>query len=325
MDTLAQPTTPATAADTIIENWQSEHTALFGNVPILLRHRLHQNPLFSEAYLADVIDRYNRDNHRYLLSHMGPLGSPRQAWKEYRIGDMPGGKLIERIRHERLWISLHDINKADPNYQRLLDSIFDEIHALVPELPRTFQRTCAVLISSPGAQVYYHFDISGQTLWQIQGTKKVLIYPATEPFLMQERLDMVTAFRESFHDEATQVYRPWMDEYAADFRHNGDLTLYPGEMVYWPLNAPHRIANDDQLSISFTTEFFTRAIKAHQRASTANGILRSFGWKPRRTESGPGYYAKLGLTAVAKKSGYLDKRQEKPVEPITLAEAQHAK
>jgi hypothetical protein len=72
---------------------------------------------------------------------------------------------------------------------------------------------------------------------------------------MQERLDMVSAFRESFHDEATQVYRPWMDEYATDFRGNGDYTLYPGEMVYWPLNAPHRIANDDELSISFTTDF----------------------------------------------------------------------
>jgi hypothetical protein len=319
--TPAQLTTPATRADPIITNWQAEHAVLWGNVALLLRHRLHQNPLFSEAYLGEVIDRYNRDNHRYLLSHMGPLGSPRQAWKEYRIGAMPGGKLIERIRHERLWISLHDINKADPAYQRLLDSIFEEIHALVPDLPKTFQRTCAVLISSPGAQVYYHFDISGQTLWQIQGTKKVLIYPAVEPFLKQERLDMVTAFRESFHDERTQVYRPWMDKHAADFRGNGDYTLYPGEMVYWPLNAPHRIANDDELSISFTTEFFTRAIKAHQRASTANGILRRFGMKPGTTETGLRYYAKLGLTAVAKKSGYLDKRQEKPLEPVTLAEA----
>ncbi len=119
------------------------------------------------------------------MTHMGPLGSPRQSWKEYKIGDMSGKELIERIRHERLWISLHDINKADPGYQRLLDSIYEEIHARVPGHPRTFQRTCAVLISSPGAQVYYHFDTSGQTLWQIQGTKKVRIYPTLAPFLTQ--------------------------------------------------------------------------------------------------------------------------------------------
>ena len=132
---------------------------------------------------------------------------------------------------------------------------------------------------------------------------------------------MVTAFRESFHDEATQPYRPWFDKHAADFRGNGDLTLYPGEMVYWPLNAPHRIANGDELSISFTTEFFTRSIKRHVRASTANGILRSLGWKPQRTEAGPAYFAKLGLCALAKGTGYLNRRQEKPVQPITLAEA----
>jgi hypothetical protein len=322
MDTLAQLTTPTTA-DPFLTDWQDKHALLFGTIPLLLKHRLHQSPLFSEAALGEVIDRYNRNNSRYLLSHMGSIDSKRQDWKEYRIGHMPGAKLIERIRHERLWISLHDMNKqAGAEYQRLLDSIFEEIHALVPDLPRTFQRTCAVLISSPGAQVYYHFDISGQTLWQIQGTKKVWIYPATEPFLVPERLDMVTAFRESFHDEATQVYQPWMDEYAYDFRRNGDLTLYPGEMVYWPLNAPHRIQNDDQLSISFTTEFFTRAIKAHQRASTANGILRSFGVKqPSAVERGIAHYAKIGLTAVAKKSGYLDRKQAKPVQPVTLAEA----
>ena len=308
--------------DTFFENWQSEHAELFGNLPILLKHRLHQNPLFSEAFLAEIIDRYNREGYRYLLTHMGPLGSPRQSWKEYKIGDMPGKELIERIRHERLWISLHDINKADPGYQRLLDSIYEEIHARVPGHPRTFQRTCAVLISSPGAQVYYHFDTSGQTLWQIQGTKKVWIYPTLAPFLTQERVDMVTAFRESFHDEATQPYRPWFDKHAADFRGNGDLTLYPGEMVYWPLNAPHRVGNDNELSISFTTEFFTRNIKRHVRASTANGILRSFGWKPEPTESGAAYYAKLGVAAVAKATGYLNKRQAKPVEPITLAEVQ---
>jgi hypothetical protein len=308
--------------DTIFEDWKSEHTALFGHWPILLKHRLHQNPLFSETFLAELIDRYNRDGHRYLLTHMGPLNSNRQSWKEFKIGDMSGAQLIERIRRERLWISLHDINKVDPGYQHLLDSIYDAIHAQAPDQPATFQRTCAILISSPGAQVYYHFDTSGQTLWQIQGTKKLWVYPSVEPFLTQERIDMVTAFRESFHDETTQPYRAWMDRYSIDFRGDGDRTLYPGDMVYWPLNAPHRIGNDNDLSISFTTEFFTHAIKRHVRACTANGILRSFGWKPKVTETGATYYAKLGICALAKGTGYIQKRQEKPVQPMTLAETQ---
>ena len=306
--------------DTTFEKWQPEHPELFGHYPVLLRHRLHQHPLFSEGYLADVIDRYNREGHRYLLTHMGPLEASRQSWKEYKIGAMTGKELIERIRHEKLWISLHDINKTDANYQRLLDSIHEEIHTRAPAHPRTFRRTCAVLISSPGAQVYYHFDTSGQTLWQIQGTKKVWLYPNSAPFLTQERIDMVTAFRESFHDEASQPYKPWFDKFAIDFRGDGDLTLYPGEMLYWPLNAPHRVGNDHELSISFTTEFFTRDINRHVRASAANGILRSFGWKPKRTEAGTAYYAKLGVCALAKATGYLDRHQEKPLEAVTLAE-----
>ena len=66
---------------------------------------------------------------------------------------------------------------------------------------------------------------------------------------------MVTAFRESFHDERTQIYRPWMDQYAADFRGNGDYTP-PGEMVYWPLNAPRH--NVEQLQLCIGTAAFSR-------------------------------------------------------------------
>jgi hypothetical protein len=306
----------------IFTNWKPELAGKFGNEPLLLTHNLNRNGLLSEECLGQIIDVYNKRNHRYLLTHMGPLGSSRQSWKEFRIGSMTGKQLIERIRHERLWISLHDINKVSADFQHLLDSIFDEIHDMVPGYPKTFQRTCAVLISSPGAQVYYHFDTSGQTLWQIQGTKTVRLYPCREPFLTQERVDMVTAFRESFYDESTQPWRPEFDRSAIDFRGDGDLTLYPGEMVYWPLNMPHRIENGDQMSISLTTEFFTDEIKRHVRASTANGILRSFGLKPKVTESGPLYYAKLGVTAVAKATGWLQKRQQKPVESKPLAEMQ---
>ena len=295
----------------IFNNWTPEHADKFGKEPILLAHTLHQNPLLSEDSLAQIIDVYKQRDHRHLLAHMGPVGSPKESWKQFRIGKMTGRQLIERIRHERLWISLHDTNHVSADFQRLLDSVFGEMHDNVPGCPPTFQRTCAVLISSPGAQVFYHFDISGQTLWQIQGTKTVRLYPCREPFLTQERIDMVSAFRESFHDESTQPWRPEFDRHAIDFRGDGDLTLYPGEMVYWPLNMPHRIENGDQMSISFTTEFYTKEIKRHMRASVANGVLRTFGRTPAVTESGPRYYAKLRITAVAKGTGLVPKAATK--------------
>src|SRR5437879_12713764 len=98
------------------------------------------------------------------------------------------------------------------------------------------------------------------------------VSPSTYRLLTHERVDMITVFRESFHDEATQPNKPWFDKYAADFRGDGDRRLYPGEILYWPLNAPHRIGNDNELSISFTTESFTRDIKRHLRAATAHAI-----------------------------------------------------
>jgi hypothetical protein len=91
-------------------------------------------------------------------------------------------------------------------------------------------------------------------------------------------------------------------------------------MVYWPLNAPHRISSDNELPISFTTEFFTPGIKRHVRASTANGILRSFGWKPRSRQRDR-RITPSWASVPSPGTGYVQKRQEKPVQSTTLAEA----
>ena len=52
----------------------------------------------------------------------------------------------------------------------------------MPEF-KTFKRNLGVLISSPNANVFYHADIQGQSLWQIEGVKSVYIYPRSEAFI----------------------------------------------------------------------------------------------------------------------------------------------
>lgn len=283
-------------------NWTPIATALFGHQPLLLEHNLHHSPLFARDTLAELIERYPTD--RYTLTSMGAQGDPKQLWQRGTIGKLSGERVIEAIEQGRLWINLLHVNEIDGRYQALLDAIYDEVHQRVPGHAKTFKRINGILISSPRAQVYYHFDTSGQNLWQIHGSKQVYLYPASPPFLTQEDLERVTLY----HDETSIRYEPWYD------RHATVLDLKPGMMAHWPLNMPHRIENGDALSVSMTTEFYTKDIQRHVRATSGQRLLREMHvpqalWPQGRV----GYAVKLAAFAAAKKAGLLEAKRRKPV------------
>jgi hypothetical protein len=285
----------------IITDWGPSWTpTLFGHQPTCLYHCLPQHPLFTRDALAELIERCPPEH--YLLVHMGPQGSPRKLWRQGAIGKLSGHAVIDAIEAGRLWINLLRVNKVDPRHQALLDTIYAEIHNHVPNQPRTYRRISGVLISSPRAQVYYHFDTVGQNLWQIAGSKRVYVYPATAPFVTDEMIERITLY----FDETSIAYESWYDAYATTF------DLQPGQLLHWQLNAPHRIENGDALSISLTTEFQTDPIRRHVLATSGNGLLRSMGLHPSRTLNGPAFYAKAALFAAAKKSGLIATRQRKP-------------
>jgi hypothetical protein len=216
---------------------------------------------------------------------------------------MSGRAVIDAIAEGRLWINLLHVNEVDKQHQELLDQIYAEIHSQVPTLPRIYKRISGILISSPRAQVYFHFDRAGQNLWQIAGSKRVYLYPATPPFVTEEWLERCTLYG----DETSIPYQSWYDEYATTF------DLQPGQMLHWQLNAPHRIENGDELSISLTTEFYTKQIRRQLLVSAGNGLVRQAGLKPARTLSGPAFYAKAAIYAAAKQSGMLKAQMKKPL------------
>jgi hypothetical protein len=161
------------------------------------------------------------------------------------------------------------------------------------------------LISSPEAQVYYHFDTSGQSLWQIAGRKRVYVYPASPPFLTTEELETVCFY----HNEVNIKYEPWYDEYASIF------DIGPGEMLTWPLNSPHRVENLG-FSISMTVEYGMRDIRRKLIVNGTNCLLREkLRLSPKCNITGPGFWAKTALFGAMKVSGMLEarRRQRRPI------------
>ncbi len=263
--------------DPIFTNFEPRHTELWGQTPLKLSHRLDRSDLFSNESLGALIDSYPRDG--YSLVQWGEQGTDRGSWREGELGGMHGVDVIDAIAKSRIWINLRDVGSVDPRYAALRDAIFAELRGHLPDYGM-YGEKIGILISSPGSRTLYHADLPGQCLWQIRGVKRVYVYPTTPPFIRPEHVEGIALSGV----EVNMPYQPWYDEHATVF------DLEPGQMLHWPLNAPHRVDNHDCLNVSMTMEYFTDEIRRSHMVTVANGILRhKMGFSPRsRATDRPG-------------------------------------
>jgi len=291
-------------SDAVLRNWDPGNVARWGREPLLIEHTLHENPLFTREALAGLIERYPVEH--YALVHTGKRGESKKTWREGEVGELSGQEVIDAISAGRMWLNMRNVKMVDERYGGLLNQIFDEFSAKVPGF-ETFNRGMGILVSSPGAQVYYHCDLPGQSLWQIMGRKRIYIYPTDEPFLPQDELEKIALYGV----EVDMRYDPVYDRDAIVF------DLEPGQMLTWPLNGPHRVENYDVLNVSVTTEHWTEDIRRSQMVTVANGILRQhFGITPKsRALDGPGFWAKAALQAGWRRSPWM-KRARRSRRPI---------
>ena len=281
----------------VFTSWTEQDGKLWGNQPVCVEHRLNRSPLFSMEGLADLIDRYPRQH--YSLVQMGAPGQ-RKLWREGEIGDLSGKEVIESIAKGRMWLNLRNVLKVDKRFADVADAVFEEMAQRLPGFS-TRHRSAGILISSPGAQVYYHADLPGQHLWQLIGRKRVYVYPNSPPFLTDRQLEDIALFE----IEVDLPYEPWYDEHARV------LDLEPGQMLSWPLNAPHRVENLDCLNVSMTVSFTNEEIHRLQNLNLANGLLRHrLGIAPKsRSISGPSYWSKAVLQKALRNSRWVKRER----------------
>ncbi len=281
----------------IITDWQPEYAKIFSKQSLLLHHRLKETGLFERDYLAGLIERCPESN--YNINTMG-YDPENPTWREGTKTGMSGHDVIDAIERGRMWLNLRQLEKVDPDFDRLLTDIFEEFEGYVPEF-ETFKRKLGILISSPLVQVFYHADVPGQSLWQVEGEKRVYVYPNEAPFLEQKSIEGIILGLQ----EEEIPYERYFDDHAEVY------DLKPGEMVHWPLNCPHRVENKDCLNISVTTEHWTGELRKMYAVNYANGVLRrKFGMNGlAQNTSGPGFYAKAGL-AVAWRGLKLDQGEK---------------
>ncbi|CAN5348642.1 hypothetical protein BH11PSE2_BH11PSE2_10630 [soil metagenome] len=253
----------------LITDWTEEKAKAFTHETLTVQHSLHERPMFDDAGLASLLDRYPRDKLGVFTMGHDPVDWT--TWEHGQAGDLSGAELLEAVRRGRIWLNLRKTNDYLDDYAALEAEIFGELAAKAPRT-RTMKHDLGMLISSANAHVFYHLDVPLVMLWQLRGVKTVYVYPVADPYIGDEQLERI-------------VLKETEEQFAFDLAWDAGaevVELTPGKMVTWAQNAPHRVVNADVLNVSLSIEFMTPEALVRANVIYANGVLRRrLGTRPR--------------------------------------------
>ncbi len=243
----------------------------------LVTHRLLGHPMFELEALAALAQRI------------------RPVDVEYNRGDVPVGldpaatpsnglsiaETIRRIEQCGSWMVLKFIEQ-DPDYRALLHSVLTELESVTKAATgQMLKLEGFIFISSPDAVTPFHFDPEHNILLQLQGRKKMTVFPASDENIASGEAH--EAFQKGAHRNL-----PWHD----DFADKGEVfELTPGKGIYVPVKAPHWVKNGPEPSISFSITWRSEWSYRESDARGFNALLRRIGLTP----SAPARYPRQNL------------------------------
>lgn len=217
----------------------------FNRKPFLLQHHLAGHPLFELPRLLEFAKRVAKANPKDMYYDSGDVGVD-QRWSEIARGGLPIDEAIQRIQDEQAWI-FFKWSEKDGEYSNLLDACLAEIQELSGvDLKRVMKMREAILfITSPNRITTYHIDRECNFLLQIQGSKAIHIFDRDDrEVLTEEEIEQFWSV-----DNNAARYKEKYEDRASVFH------LQPGDGVHIPVNSPHWLKNDNNVSISLSVNF----------------------------------------------------------------------
>ena len=259
-------------------NWTESEYRNFNLIPQVAAHSYHELPLFKKEALIKLLDDYPR---RWLQAFtMGEDPCRNDEWKCVDISaESTGEELWRAAETGRIWYNITHIEEYNDAYRDLIDGMYEHLSSHCQHMSDMRANYSTLLISSPGAQVYYHLDAEPNMLWHIRGQKKIWVYPAMDThFVSQEFIEDIYAGAIG----ENVPFKPEFDEHSQQF------LLSPGDVASWPHNGPHRIENVD-MNVSLATSYLTHSTYKREYTQLANRfLLRNNGVKNRSMkEEGP--------------------------------------
>src|SRR5262249_39924269 len=148
----------------------------------------HTLNLFDDEQLVELLDRHPRRDLG--INTMGDDPARRDEWQEGRAGSLNADQLLEAVGAGRIWLNIPRVMDHHRQYAELVRALYHELEGVCPGL-QTFNHSANLLVSSPGAQVYFHLDCPANMLWHIRGRKRVWAYPLESQVVSDETIEAV--------------------------------------------------------------------------------------------------------------------------------------
>ena len=228
-----------------------------------LRHNLAGHPLFS---LDALIDLANRLPPEFLEFNAGDVPASLRAGKR-ASHQLSAAETIRRIRDCSTWLGLKRIEQI-PEYRAVVENILSILRPHIdPSFPGMRSIEAFVFVTSPNSTVPFHMDPEHNFLFQLQGRKHFITFPRD-------------ALREQDFERHYLTWERRMELSNDLLAAADDLILEPGQAIHVPINSPHYVRNDDEISVSVSITFQTPAARRREMVYKINGQLRKLGLKP---------------------------------------------
>jgi hypothetical protein len=232
-----------------------------------MRHQLADHPLFQLPRLLELAKALPAKYVRINSGAVPVYATPDQ---------IPGTGLsleesFQRLENSDTRIMLKAIDR-DPEYRDLLYACIAEIEATGHPCMRDISsRVGYIFISAPNMTTPYHMDPEINFLLQIRGRKTFFILPGDDRSILSE--EDIELFYAGLHDSL-----PFKEEakpLATPFE------MGPGDGVHVPVNHPHWVTTNQEVTISFALTLETA--ETHRRGAiyAINHFLRRRGLQPK--------------------------------------------
>lgn len=242
----------------------------FNREPIGFEHNLDTLNMFGLDSLRTLAKRYDGNDLDYMVA--GGASAPDQKFRSVTTANLTPYDAIEHLTTEPVRILLKRPQDYDPQFQKLLNGLTEQLLALSAGLraDRIVRLNSAILITSARTLTPFHFDPSSGFFFQIAGEKIYHVYnPATlsepelEEFYFRGLIDIAQVDLNRRHPEMEHVFN-----------------LSGGNGFHQPQNAPHWVETNGDISISYSLFFETLAARKINRTRGFNHYIRKTGAEP---------------------------------------------
>lgn len=236
-----------------------------------VRHHLARHPLLQMQALVSLAERLDAIGSVRTHSNDATAATPFNDATRLHPNPRSGLETISDIAAARAFLSLLNVQR-DPLYRKLVGDVLESVRPVIEARdPGMSFRAGWIFVSSPRTVTPFHFDKEHNFLLQISGRKRVYVWDPQDTVVASE------AARDRFHATWDRDLLKWDESFRARAH---VFELGPGEGAYMPSTAPHLVENGDEVSITMSFTYYTRATRRDAVVHKLHWLLRRAGLKP---------------------------------------------